>query len=72
MLSGCQLGDNKRGVWMCHLPGLIISEAGNRIRSLGACVPQMGSEVLDVGLLIGHAVSESRAGASKEMHRMYV
>ena len=48
---------------MRHLPGHIISEAGNRIRSLGACLPQMGSEVLDAGLLIGHAVSESRAEA---------
>ena len=71
MFSGCQLGNNRRGVWMRHLPGLI-SEAGNRSRSLGAFLPQMGSEVLDAGHLIGHAGSESRAGASKETLRIYV
>lgn len=57
---------------MRQVPRLIISEAGNRNCSLGACLPQMGSEVLDAGLLIGHAVSESGAEAPNTMHRMYV
>lgn len=43
-------------------PGIIISEAGNRICSSGACLPQMGSEVLEAVLLIGHTVREQSRG----------